>query len=114
MSGYYDFTLDRGATFKRTLGWRVGGLPVDVTGYQARIELRRSTSQANPDYVLTSEPDGGISIGNANGRIDVNAKPEWTTDIKSGIYFYRLDIWTGSEVNRLLEGRATVREGVKL
>lgn len=111
MAGYYDFTVERGVTFKRTLGWRVGGLPVDITGFTARLEGRRTPSQPVPDFVLTSDPGGGITMGGSNGRIDVNITPSGSSELKSGIYFYWLDINTGSEVTRLLEGRVTVKEG---
>jgi hypothetical protein len=114
MAGYYDFFVERGTTFKRTLGWRVGGLPVDVTGFTARLELRRTLAQPTPDYTLTSDPGGGIVMGKADGRIDVTTTPEWSSAMKSAIYFYWLDINTGSEVTRLIEGRVTVKEGALL
>lgn len=111
MAGYYDFTVDRGTTFKRTLGWRVGGLPVDITGFAATMELRKKPSQSAPDYVLTSDKNGGIVVGDANGRIDITATPDWTKQIVSGIYFYFIDVNGGKEITRLLEGRVTVKDG---
>ena len=111
MAGYYDFTVERGVTFKRTLGWRVGGLPVDITGFTAKLEGRKTLTQPVPDFVLTSDPGGGIVMGKADGRIDINVTPAGSSELKSGIYFYWLDINTGSEVTRLLEGRVTVKEG---
>lgn len=113
MAGYYDFTVERGVTFKRTLGWRVGGFPVDITGFTARLEGRRTLSQPTPDFTLTSDPGGGITMGDANGRIDVVISPDMVK-VSNGIYFYWLDINTGSEISRLLEGRITVKEGASL
>lgn len=111
MAGYYDFTIERGVTFKRTLGWRIGGMPVDVTGFSARLEVRKSNTQPEPDYVLTSAKDGGLLVGGADGRIDILAPVKWTTQLKSGIYFYWLAIDTGSETTRLIEGRVTIKDG---
>lgn len=113
MAGYYDFTIERGATFKRTLGWRVGGFPVDVTGFTARLEGRKTLTQPTPDFVLTSDKDGGITVGDANGRIDILVSPDMVK-VTNGIYFYWLDMNTGSEISRLLEGRITVKEGTQL
>lgn len=111
MAGYYDFTVERRTTFKRTLGWRVGGLPVDITGFTAVLEGRKSLTQPTPDFVLTSAPGGGIVMGKADGRIDINVTPAGTEELKTGIYFYWLDITSENEVTRLLEGRVTVKEG---
>jgi hypothetical protein len=112
MAGYYDFQVEKGTTFKRTLGWRVGGMPVDVTGFTAVLEMRKNQSSPTPDYVLTSDKDGGLVVGGADGRIEIFVQPAWSTAIPKGIYFYWLDINTGDEVDRLLEGRATIKEGV--
>jgi hypothetical protein len=114
MAGYYDFTVEKGVTFKRTLGWRVGGLPVDTTGFTARLEGRKSLTQPEPDFVLTSDPNGGIVLGGASGRIDITVTPEGSAALKSGIYFYWLNINTGGEITRLLEGRSTIKEGALL
>lgn len=111
MAGYYDFTIERRTTFKRTLGWRIGSMPVDVTGFSARLEGRKNITQQEPDFVLTSDTDGGLTVGKENGRIDVNVSPTGTDALKSGIYFYWLDVNTGSEIQRLLEGRITIKEG---
>jgi len=111
MAGYYDFTIERRVTFKRTLGWRIGGLPVDCTGFTARIEGRKALNQVTPDFVLTSDPDGGIVVGGADGRIDIDLTPNATDGLKAGIYFYWMDINTGSEITRLIEGRLTIKEG---
>lgn len=111
MAGYYDFTIERRVTFKRTLGWRLGGLPVDCTRFTARIEGRKALNQATPDFILTSDPDGGIEVGGADGRIDIVLNPQRTDALASGIYFYWMDINTGSEITRLIEGRLTIKEG---
>lgn len=109
MAGYYDFTVERRTTFKRTLVWSVGDIPVNNTTYKARLEGRKNMSQAQPDFVLT---DGdGITMGGANGVINVNVSPARSAELPSGIYFYWLDINTGDETERLLEGRLTVKEG---
>ena len=111
MAGYYDFTIDRKTTFKRTMGWRIGGFPVDVTGFTGRLEGRKSVTQVEPDFSLTSDPNGGIEIGSANGRIDINVSPVATDNLKTGIYFYYMNIYTGGEVIRLIEGRVTIKDG---
>lgn len=109
MAGYYDFTIERRTTFKRTLVWSVGDIPVNNTGYSARLEARKTISQTSPDFVLTV--GDGITLGGANGLIDLNITPARSSELQAGIYFYWLDINTGDETERLLEGRLTIKEG---
>lgn len=111
MAAYYDFTIDRNTTFKRTMGWRIGGFPVDLTGFQSRLEGRKAVTQVEPDFILTSELNGGILVGTSNGRIDINVTAVATNNLKTGIYFYYMNVYTGNEVIRLIEGRVTIKDG---
>jgi hypothetical protein len=109
MAGYYDFTIERRTTFKRTLAWTAGDVPVNNTTYTARLEARKNMSQPQPDFVLTN--GDGITMLGANGVIDLSITPARSSELGAGIYFYWLDINTGDEVERLLEGRLTIKEG---
>lgn len=60
-SDTYDLTIDQGADWAWTIRWKVGSTqrsaaPKDITGYFARMQIRRTYSSENPMLSLTSQP----------------------------------------------------------
>lgn len=108
MSGHYDLTVEQGATFTVTLTWTVDGSPVDLTGYDARAQVRSMVTSASTLVDLTV--GDGITLGGAAGTIalaisatDTAALPApfagvWDLEVESG----------AGVVTRLLAGAVTV------
>jgi hypothetical protein len=109
MAGTYDITIEQGATFRRILTWRDGnGVAVNLTGWTARLQMRRSLTASSPFLELNTE-SGGLVLGGSAGTIEIVISAEATAalDQKHGVY--DLEMVSGSgEVTRLLQGRVTL------
>lgn len=105
-AGQYDITIEQGATFERTLTWNdQNGSPINLTGYTARMHVRRTHyDNGTPLLTLTTE-NGGITLGGAAGTIALTVSATATSAVTaaSGVYDLEL-VSAGGRVTRLLEG----------
>lgn len=70
-----DLTIYQGKTLRFDLIW--GGLtPIDVTGWAARMQLRPEARASNTYLNLTSDPDGGITVGTTDGKFSIFVSDE--------------------------------------
>lgn len=108
-AGTYDITIEQGATFTLNLRWLDSeGTPIDITGYTARMQVRRKYSDKTSVLSLTSQ-DNEIILGDSLGTIDVTASDEKTAaiNIKAGVYDLELETPSG-DVVRLVQGTAVI------
>lgn len=106
-NGIWNFTIDQGATFDRTLTWYTDASQtslVDLSGYTAAMQLRPYSS--SPDLVLSlSSPAGGITLGGALGTIRILISHIVTATLLPGKLVYDLEMSDSSgAVARLLRG----------
>jgi hypothetical protein len=101
--GTLNLTCYQGASFDRTLTWKIDGLAVNLTGYTARMQVRTTYSSATTALSLTS--GSGITLGGAAGTILIEISATTTSGLTEGQYVYDLELVssTGS-VTRLVEG----------
>jgi len=60
MSGAYDFVVDQGATFSKVMTWTIDDVPVNLSSWSARMQVRRSYGS---DTTLLDITDGnGITL----------------------------------------------------
>ena len=110
--GYLDLNCFQGATFDYTLTWTTGGTAVNLTGYNARMQVRETYDSTTPVLSLTAGT--GITIGGTAGTIGITAHATATAGIPAQPpgpqqYVYDLELVSGSgEVTRLVEGRMLV------
>ncbi|WP_440066430.1 hypothetical protein [Streptosporangium sp. OZ121] len=109
MAGTYRLTIDQGTTVDRALRWLKQGIPVDLTGFTARMEIRD-----RPGGVLLyrlSTADGTLSVGGADnlGAIGIHIPADVTSawEWRSGVYDLEL-VSPAGVVTRLLQGSVTV------
>jgi hypothetical protein len=60
------------------------GLPMDLTGYRAEMQVRTGYSgnrNQEPAIIFTSEPGGGIVLGGTSGSVDLYISYEDTKDL---------------------------------
>ena len=104
--GKYNMICPQGATFSKTLTWTINDVAVDLTGYTARMQARDKFGGDCIVVDITTE-NGGITLDdeeNINLLIDdVN-----TSNIKAKDYVYDLELDSGSEVYRVIEGKFIV------
>lgn len=98
------------ATFDRVLTWKIDGIPVNLTGYTAHMQVRQALGA--PVEVEASTTAGGIALGGTSGTITVQLTDAQTAALAPGKYIYDLILDSGAEVTRLVQGSLTVEAGV--
>lgn len=68
-----DLHVRQGATFQQTLTWKVNGAAVNVTGFTARMDVRRGIREVLEAQITTE--NGKIVLGGALGTIQLNFSP---------------------------------------
>jgi hypothetical protein len=111
-----NLSINQGATYRKQLVYKAGPtnapVPVDLTGYTARMQARES-QEATAVLVELATENGGITLGGAAGTIDLyisataTAAFTWT----SAVYDLEL-IAPNGDVLRKVEGSITVRPEV--
>jgi hypothetical protein len=102
----YDLTIRQGATWVQALRWEdSASVPVDLTGYTARMQVRPVVQSPTVIISLTTE-NGRITLGGATGNITLNLDAETTAAIEqpNGVYDLELESADGT-VTALLGGR---------
>jgi hypothetical protein len=111
-AGIYNATIDQGSIWNVTLIYQDSdGDPVDLTNYTAAMQLRQNYNSTLADLTLTTE-NGGLTITPLTGTIQVAATATQTGLLSSGFYVYDLELMSGSNISRLIQGQITVAEQV--
>jgi hypothetical protein len=124
-AGKYSFTVEQGSTFERQLTYQdSNGVPIDLTGYSARMQIRPSPGSPTLYLTLSSSlrPDGtGL---NMNGLTGVNPTTSGTIGIvisaatSSLLTFdeaaYDLEIYSASYASRIIEGKVKLSKEVTI
>lgn len=100
----------KGTTFRRPFTLKdAGGVPVNLTGYTARLRVYGGRGSPSVLLTLTTDAGGGITLGGAAGTVTVviSAAATAALDFTSG--FYTLELDQAGEVDRWLEGEFTVQ-----
>ena len=99
----YNVTMYQGASFDLSLTWNVNSVPVNLTGYTSRMQVRTSYDATSTILSLTSGT--GITLGGTAGTILIEASPATTAGVATGQYVYDLEMVSGgSAVTRLIQG----------
>lgn len=105
--GKYNIICPQGTTFAKQLTYTINDEPVDLTTYTARMQVREKHTSATAKLTLTTQ-NGGISLGGEEGTIDLYIADETTSNINAKEYVYDLELVSGGEVYRLIEGKFIV------
>jgi hypothetical protein len=103
-----DIEIEQGATFTLSFIWKdSNGTPVNLTGYQARMQIRKSVNAPDPP-ALSLTHTNGIALGGAAGTINVTATASQTSSLtlRTGVYDLELESASGT-VTRFAEGVVT-------
>jgi hypothetical protein len=107
MAGSYNFTIEQGATFNLLMTWRIDNVPVNLTGYTARLQARIDVDET--DTILSLTTGAGITLGGAAGTITLDQTATQTAVLPKGEYVYDLELQTsGGTVTRLLQGELNI------
>lgn len=114
MAGIYPLTIDQGATLDKLITWTSdAGIPYDITGWTAKMQIRDSPGGTLLQTLTTS--DSTIVLGGAAGTIRLvlaaAVTSAWTW--RTGVYDLELTN-PSAAVTRLLQGPVTVSPEVTL
>lgn len=105
--GKYNMVCPQGATFTKQLTYTIDDVPVNLTGYTARMQVRDTHSSTAIVVELTTE-NTRISLGGSLGTIMLTIPASVTTDIAAKEYVYDLELVSGTNVYRIVEGKFLV------
>ena len=122
-AGKYSFIIEQGATTNLNIQWTdASGSAIDLTGYQARMQIRPAIESSEVYISLSSslQPDGtGLNLA---GSCDCNPPESGSVGIYISAYsssllnfneaYYDLEMVNGIEVTRLLEGKIKLSKNV--
>jgi hypothetical protein len=104
-AGEHDIDIEIGATFFLNVTWEdENGDPIDLTGYDARMQIRKKYSSSTTIMSFTTGA-GTITLGGAAGTIAVKGLATVTEDVtdKYGVYDLEM-IAPNTDVYRILKG----------
>ena len=97
----------QGASWDYNLTWTLNGTAVNLTGWNARMQVRETYDAHTAVLSLTAGT--GITLGGTAGSILLEATATQTASISEGQYVYDLELITpGGYVTRLIEGNFVV------
>ena len=107
-AGTYNFILEQGATFTRTLTVQENSSAMNLTGYSVASKMRSTHDSGTVVGTFT------CTISNATGGvITMNMTSSTTSGIEEGMYVYDIEITSSAgTITRLMEGTVTVNPEV--
>jgi hypothetical protein len=109
-----DLYIEQGATFELSFVWHEGtaeapGDPRDLTGAEARMQIRKSQQSAALLTATSTGEDPKITLGGTEGTVDLLLTDEDTDTLTSKQALYDLEVeLADGKVYRLLQGKVTV------
>jgi len=122
-AGKYSFVIEQGATTNFQINWNnESGSAIDLSGYQARMQIRQGVEASDVLLSLSSSlksDNTGINLSGSNfitplasGSIAVYISAVSSSALNFGEAFYDLELVKGNEVTRLLEGKVKLSKNV--
>jgi hypothetical protein len=105
MAATVNLTVDQGSTWSQDVQWKTGtpATAVNLTGYTARAQVRRTASAADVVVSLT------CAITAATGTTTLSLTAAQTSALTAGRYVYDLELVSaGGLVTRLCQGAFVV------
>lgn len=98
-----NLVIDQGATFSTNLTLTdENGDPLVLSGYTANSQIRKWYSSSSAAATFST------SINVESGVITLSLTANQTSNLISGRYVYDVEINSGSEISRIVEGIVTV------
>lgn len=110
-----DMYAQQGATFSVNMVHRdsLTKLPTDLTGYTARMQVRRSRDPADSTEILSLTTENSrITLGGDTGTISLLVSASDMESITAENFVYDLELVHGSVVSRIVQGEFIVEANV--
>jgi hypothetical protein len=122
-AGRYSFIIEQGSTFQTELIYKDSlGVPVDLTNYSARMQIRPNPGSPTLYITLSSslDPDGtGINLNGldgsnprTSGSIGITISAVSSSMFTFDQAAYDLELYSGSFVTRIIEGKVQLSKEV--
>ena len=119
IAGVYNITIEQGTTFYRLIDVMEPTVldpdvyeAFDLTGYTARMQIRRTVDNSTPMLSLVSPTASGNGItvmDGANNAISINITAATTATLEtSGVYDVEIIKTSTGAVSRLIQGTITL------
>lgn len=108
--GNYNITAYQGATYNLNLIWTIADTPVNLTNYTAAMQVRENA--AATAVILDLSTESGITLGGTAGTIAITVPADTMAATQPGNYVYDLELDSGDEVTRLLQGGFAIQAEV--
>ena len=120
----YSFVIEQGATLDCQIDWTdESGSAIDLTGKHARMQIRPSVESSevfvNLSSSLSDSCGTGLNLRGSSGTnplesgsIGVYISADSSSLLSFGEAYYDLEVVSGCEVYRLLEGRVKLSKNV--
>ena len=109
-AGKLNIEIEQGSTFKHRLQLKSGNLPLNLTGFIARMQIRKTVEDALALLSLSNVLVGGsgLIITPTTGEIDIQISATDTAKLRivSGVYDLEIESSAG-EVTRIIQGVVT-------
>lgn len=115
MAGQKNFEVDQNATFSFIVEYKDNnGLPIDLTGSSAKLQVRDTKGGSKLAFSLTS-PAGGITIDPTNGKLTIKMTPTQTNKLfyPKSSYDLMISDSNGNKI-KLIEGFLTLSRSVTI
>lgn len=105
----YNTVINQGATWELIVTYNdPQGDPINITNYDAAMQLRTSPLARTAALTLTND-NGGIVINGAQGTVTITATATQTSGLIPQKYTYDLELYApGGVVTRLIQGTIIV------
>jgi len=111
MTAKYKIKINQGATLRIPFTWKSNGTAIDITGFTARMQIRKTISSTEIIHELTTE-NGGIILGGGGAFvIYISDSVTETFNFTTAVYDLEFQMLDG-DVIRLLEGAVTLSKEV--
>jgi hypothetical protein len=111
--GRYNINVYKGTTFSLAPVWKIGGTPVNMTGYTADMQVRAASDTAI--VVQMSTANGRAVITPALGKTTITLTAVQTAALTAGTYIYDLNLTApDSTVTKILQGAFVISESVTM
>jgi hypothetical protein len=106
----YNITAYQGATYSLNMTWAIGGTAVNLTNYTAAMQVRENAQATATILSLTN--GSGITLGGTAGTIGIGVSASTMGSATPGNYVYDLELNSGGEVTRLIQGAFAIQAEV--
>jgi hypothetical protein len=90
--------------------WAIGGTAVNLTDYTAAMQVKENASSTASVLSLTN--GSGITLGGTAGTIAISVSATTMGSATPGNYVYDLELNSGGQVTRLIQGGFAIQAEV--